>query len=252
MIGGFFSRRKKKDHEPILSGLKLDLHSHLIPGIDDGSKSFQESLEILRMMSELGYQKVITTPHVMADAYQNSTQTILEGLHALQDAVAIAGIDIEIQAAAEYYFDEELVSRLDKGDILTVNNEYLLFETSYFSKPLNFEELVFDMMAKGYKALLAHPERYRYISDPRDEFGRMKELGIYFQLDINSLGEYYGRQAKEHAQLLSDWGMIDFLGSDVHHKRQASFLKKVFANPSYHVLLQNNQILNDTLNYKGT
>ncbi len=247
MIRGLFSRRKKKDQEVILSGLKIDLHSHLIPGIDDGSRSLEESLDILRAMRDLGYEKVITTPHVMADAYQNSTRTILEGLQALREAVAAEDIEIEIEAAAEYYLDEELISRLERGDILTIAKEDLLFETSYFSKPLNFEEVVFEIQAKGYKPLLAHPERYRYISDPRDEFGRMKELGIYFQLDINSLGGYYGKQAKENAQLLSEWGMIEFLGSDVHRIKQVGFLKNVFADQRHDALLKNNQILNETL-----
>ncbi len=244
MIGSLFSRKKQ---EPILSSLEIDLHSHLIPSIDDGSKSLEESLEILRAMSALGYKKVITTPHVMADAYQNSTQTILEGLQLLQEGVVQAGIEMEIKAAAEYYLDEELYARLDQGDILTIEDEYLLFETSYFSKPLNFEEIVFEMQAKGYKALLAHPERYRYIQDPRYEFGQMKELGIYFQLDINSLGGYYGKEAKKNALLLSEWGMIDFLGSDVHHRKQVDFLKKVFVDPNYLKLLKSNKILNDTL-----
>ncbi len=244
MIGSLFSR---KQQEPLFLSPEIDLHSHLIPGIDDGSKNLEESLEILRMMSALGYKKVITTPHVMADAYQNSTQTILEGLQLLRQGALQAGIEMEIEAAAEYYFDEELVARLDKGDILTIEDEYLLFETSYFSKPLNFEEIIFEMQAKGYKVLLAHPERYRYIEDPRYEFGKMKELGIYFQLDINSLGGYYGREAKENALLLSEWGMIDFVGSDIHHKKQVDYLKKVFLDTNYTKLLKRNKILNDTL-----
>ncbi len=244
MIRSFFSR---KQQVPVSLSPEIDLHSHLIPGIDDGSKSLDESLEILQGMSALGYKKVITTPHVMADAYQNSTQTILEGLELLQKGVIKAGIEIEIRAAAEYYFDEELVARLDKGDILTIEDEYLLFETSYFSKPLNFEEIIFEIQAKGYKALLAHPERYRYIQDPRYEFEQMKKLGIYFQLDINSLGGHYGREAKRNALLLSDWGMIDFLGSDIHRKKQVDFLKEVFVDSNYLKLLKTNRILNDTL-----
>ena len=247
MIRRLFSRNKRQPLKELAPALKIDLHSHLIPGIDDGSKTMEESLEMLRAMQALGYEKMITTPHVMSDAYQNSTQTIVDGVRSLREAALADGIEIEIEAAAEYYLDEELITRLERGDILTINDEYLLFETSYISKPLNFEEIVYEIQAKGYKALLAHPERYRYIDDPQKEFGRMKELGIFFQLDINSLGGYYGRQAMKHALVLSESGTIDFLGSDIHRIRQVGFLEKVFADRKYHTLLQNNRIMNETL-----
>ncbi len=244
---GFFSWKKKQSHEKPTPVLKIDLHSHLIPGIDDGSRTIEESLEMLRAMQALGYEKVITTPHVMSDAYQNSTQTIVDGLQSLREASLADGITIEIEAAAEYYLDEELIRRLERGDILTLGDKYLLFETSYISKPLNFEEVVYEIQAKGYKALLAHPERYRYISDPQKEFGRMKELGIFLQLDINSLGGFYGREAMKHALILSESGIIDFLGSDVHRIKQVGFLEKVFADQKYRALLENNRIMNETL-----
>jgi tyrosine-protein phosphatase YwqE len=247
MIGKLFSWGKNKEEESLSVGPKIDMHSHLIPGIDDGSRSVEESLSLLRVMQELGYEKVITTPHVMADAYKNSTQTILDGLKVLRTAIRKERINIRIDAAAEYYMDEELIARLERGDILTIKGEYLLFETSYVSKPMSFEDIVFEIGAKGYKPLLAHPERYRYVSDPEKEYKRMKELGIYFQLDINSLGGYYGRQAKRLAEFLAEEGMIDFLGSDVHHKKQVAYLGRVFESKSYRNLLKNNQILNETL-----
>ena len=250
MITGFFSCRKKNDRkieEVQQSKLKIDLHSHLIPGIDDGARNMEESLEMLQAMSDLGYQKVITTPHVMADAYQNSSRKILDGLQLLREASAAKGIEIEIEAAAEYYMDEELLSRLEENDILTLGKEFLLFETSYYSKPLNFEEVVYEIQAKGYKALLAHPERYRYITNPHKEFERLKTLGIYFQLDINSLGGYYGNQAKEHADLLCDWEMVEFLGSDIHRRKQVDFLKKSCADPRYQRLLDSGKLLNTIL-----
>ena len=247
MIRRLFSRKKRQPLEEPAPALKIDLHSHLIPGIDDGSKNMEESLEMLRAMQALGYEKVITTPHVMSDAYQNSTQTIVDGLRSLREASLTEGIEIEIEAAAEYYLDEELIKRLDRGDILTIGNKYLLFETSYISKPLNFEEVAYEIQARGYKALLAHPERYRYVKNPQKEFERMKELGIFLQLDINSLGGFYGRQAMKHALVLSESGMIDFLGSDVHRIKQVGFLEKVFADQKYHTLLQNNRIMNETL-----
>ena len=247
MIGRLFAKKKRQPPETPASAPETDLHSHLIPGIDDGSKNMDESLEMLRAMQDLGYRRVITTPHVMSDAYQNSTRMIVNGLRLLREAALSEGIKIEIEAAAEYYMDEELIARLERKDILTIGGEYLLFETSYISKPLNFEEIVYEIQARGYKALLAHPERYRYITDPQKEFEEMKELGIFLQLDINSLGGYYGKQAKKHALVLSESGLIDFLGSDVHRIRQVGFLEKVFASPEYHTLLEKNTIRNDRL-----
>jgi tyrosine-protein phosphatase YwqE len=240
-----FWKKAEKSDAPVL---KTDLHSHLIPGIDDGSQSMEESLAILRAMADLGYKKVITTPHVMVDAYRNSTDTILNGLVLLKEAAASEGIDIELDAAAEYYMDEEFVRRLDANDILTIGDEgYLLFETSYVSKPMNFEEVVFEIGAKGYKPLFAHPERYRYITEPEKMFGRMKEMGVFFQLDINSLGGHYGRQAKKHAELLIEWGMVDFLGTDTHHKKQVAYLAEVFKGKSYRELWEKNEIKNALL-----
>jgi len=245
VIGRLFSRKRREEPVDPLPTLRIDLHSHILPGIDDGAKNIEKSLEMLRAMQELGYEKVITTPHVMADAYRNTTRTILEKLALLRQAAKQEGLEIEIEAAAEYYMDEELSARLEKDDILTIGGEYLLFETSYISKPLNFEEVVYEMQAKGYKALFAHPERYRYITDPQKEYSEIKKLGVLFQIDINSLGGQYGKQAQENAQLLSEWGLVDFLGSDAHGTRHIQFLKKVFADPKYHKLLKNNTILND-------
>ncbi|MEA3490836.1 MAG: CpsB/CapC family capsule biosynthesis tyrosine phosphatase [Campylobacterota bacterium] len=240
----FFKNKTTKDAVPLL---EVDLHSHLIPGIDDGSQNMEESLDILKSMSELGYKKVITTPHVMADTYRNSTETILDGLRSLREEVSKAGVDIEIEVAAEYYLDEELTERLKNDDILTIGDGYLLFETSYVSKPMNFEETVFEIGTKGYKPLLAHPERYRYITDPKEMYSQMRDLGIFFQLDINSLGGHYGKQAFELAKFLTESGMIDFIGSDIHHKKQVSYLKEVFRSKYYLEVWKKSEIKNNFL-----
>jgi len=237
----FLFGKKNIQKVPIL---RNDLHSHLIPGIDDGSQSIEDTLEILHMMSNLGYKKIITTPHIMADTYRNSTKCILDGLATLREAIFYANIDIKIDVAAEYYLDELFLERLNNGDILTLGGGYLLFETSYISKPINFEEIIFKMTMKGYKPLLAHPERYRYISHPKKIYSRMKELNIYFQLDINSLGGYYGKDALRLAKLLSRWGMIDFLGSDIHYKKQVLYLESVFKSREYQNIWINNNIKN--------
>ena len=244
MIFPFFKKQKEKKRGPVL---KVDLHSHFIPGIDDGSQSMAESLLLLRRMEALGYEKVITTPHIMVDVYRNTPKIIKDGLVSLREAAKEEGIQLKIEAAAEYYLDEGFYDHLHSGEVMSIKNKYLLFETSYASKPLQLEEMIFEILATGYIPIMAHPERYRYIKDPIKEYSRFKELGVLFQLDLNSLGGHYGKDAKKKAEILSEKGMIDFLGSDVHHPKQTQFLGDVFKSEEYANVWENNTILNHTL-----
>lgn len=241
----FFSKRGKDIDSSI--SLDIDIHSHLIPAVDDGSQSLEESIEIIQIMSDLGYKKMIITPHVMADSYRNSTETLLDGLERLKEAIKVAKINMILEVAAEYYLDELFIERLQSDDLLTIGDGYLLFETSYIFKPMNFEKIIFDMHVKGYKPILAHPERYRYITQAKEEYMHLKELGLYFQLDINSLGGFYGKRAKERAKLLIKLGVIDFLGSDIHHRKQAFALKKVLKSREYKSIWNMNKIKNNRL-----
>ena len=244
MIFSFFKKKKEESTAP---RLKVDLHSHLIPGIDDGSQSMDESLSLLKGMEALGYEKVITTPHIMADAYRNTPKIITDGLKSLRKAARKEGLTIKIEAAAEYYLDDGFDDLLQKSKILTAKGGYLLFETSYFAKPMQLEETIFAITSSGYKPLMAHPERYRYVKDSRKEYSRFKELGVLFQVNLNSFTGHYGRDAKQKADFLSKEGMIDFLGSDVHHKKQVNTLSDVFMSDAYRDVFTNNTILNDTL-----
>jgi len=244
MIFSFFKKKKEERNTP---SLKVDLHSHLIPGIDDGSQSMEESLLILKGMEALGYLKVITTPHIMLDVYRNTPQIITDGLKSLREAAKKEGLTIEIEAAAEYYLDDGFESLLQQGKILTVKEEYLLFETSYFAKPIQLEEMIFMISSSGYKPLMAHPERYRYVKDPLKEYGRFKEFGVLFQVDLNSFGGHYGRDAKEKVNFLSKEGMIDFLGSDIHNIKQVDTLSDIFMLDTYKDIFKHNKILNADL-----
>jgi len=242
MIFSFF----KNKHKEITSQLKVDIHSHIIPAIDDGSQCMDESLTLLRGMEALGYKKIITTPHIMSDAYQNTPESINSGLKALRNAAVNDGITMKIEAAAEYYLDDHFYELIKKGELLTLKDNYLLFETSYFSKPLQLEEMIFSITSSGYIPVMAHPERYRYIKDPLLEYKRFLELGVVFQVNLNSFVGHYGRKARELAFFLSEHSMISFLGSDIHHKKQVDTLKDVFISKEYKSILKNNTILNNT------
>jgi len=236
----------KNNNNQIISQLKVDIHSHLIPAIDDGSQSMEESLMLLKGMEALGYQKIITTPHIMSDAYQNTPKNIIKGLKTLRYAAFNDGINLRIEAAAEYYLDDHFYQLIKKGELLTLKDNYLLFETSYFSKPLQLEEMIFSITSSGYIPVMAHPERYRYIKDPLLEYKRFLELGVVFQVNLNSFAGHYGRKAKELAFFLSENSMISFLGSDIHHKKQVDTLKDIFISKEYKNILKNNTILNNT------
>jgi len=240
----FLKSSKAKVEAPTL---KVDLHSHLIPGIDDGSQSMEESLTLLQGIEALGYEKVITTPHIMLDAYRNTPEIIHNGLASLRKAAEEVDIKVEIDAAAEYYLDDGFYALLEKGDMLTIKDKYLLFETSYVSKPIQLEEMIFEIGAAGYQPLMAHPERYRYIKNPLKEYSRLKDLGVMFQVNLNSFGGHYGKSAKVLVEVLSEAGMIDFLGSDIHHKKQVKTLESVLQSDEYREIFIHNTILNETL-----
>jgi tyrosine-protein phosphatase YwqE len=241
----FFKTKKPVKNVP---SLKVDVHSHLIPGIDDGSRNMEESLSLLRGMKDLGYDKIITTPHIMKDSYCNTAEIIRNGLAELRVAAKEKGIDIMIEAAAEYYLDDGFLDHLERGDMMTLEGKYILFETSYFAKPLQLEEMIFEISAAGYIPVMAHPERYRYIKDPAREYDRFQELGVHLQVNLNSLGGYYGKSAKKLAEYLSRSGMISFLGSDVHGKKQIEFLSDMLKSEVYAEIYTNNTILNNTFN----
>ena len=255
MIARFFTKRfasgAKKEQKDIETEFKLpittDIHSHILPGLDDGAANPDKSLEMLKRMAELGYERMVATPHVMVDGYKNSTSHILSSIERLRDSAAAFSIGIELDTAAEYYMDEELSRRLESGDILTIGAEYLLFETSFFCEPLNLHEMIYEITMRGYRPLMAHPERYRYINDIQDFYGRLREAGVSFQVNINSFGGYYGSDAKEKAYYLSENGMVDFLGSDIHGTGQIDYMSDILSKGVLESVISKNKILNDTL-----
>ncbi len=213
------------------SKLEVDIHSHLIPGIDDGVNSLEDSLEIIRFFERAGYKKIITTPHIKSLKYPNQPADIRNGLLSLQEAVKQEEINISIEAAAEYYIDETFLSLIvSKDEVLTFGDNYLLMETSFYSKPVNMEEIIFESKAAGYQPVLAHPERYQYLENDLSWLKSIKEYGILFQVTLTSLEGYYGHAPKELAQKLINERMVDFLGSDIHRPGQIELNKKALRN----------------------
>lgn len=253
IFGSLFGGKQKSTGKTSgFSDLVVDLHSHLIPGIDDGSPDMETSLSMVRGLHELGYRKMITTPHIMADGFPNTPEIILGGLDKLREAVAAAGIEVELEAAAEYYLDEIFAEQLENEPLLTFGGEekYLLFETSYISRPLSLNDTVFRLLTMGYKPVMAHPERYQYhwSEDGLEEIRILRNRGIMMQVNF---GSFAGRQGKKAASLARDMakeGLIDFVGSDLHRPRQVETVKKAMAeNKLLRHLVESGSLLNSKL-----
>lgn len=206
----------------------IDIHSHLLSNLDDGVQSLEEAEKIILRFQKLGYKKLITTPHVMSDSYRNSNQSILEKCTELQNWLTSKSIAVEIQAAAEYYLDEDLMRKLESDEpILTFGNRYLLFETNFMTEPMNLKEFIFLATTKGYKPVLAHPERYIYLQTNFDKLEDILNRGVLFQINISSISGYYSKAAKKIVQKLIDRGWVHLLGSDCHNEQHIQLLEKI-------------------------
>ncbi len=222
-----------KDPNISFEQLKTDMHSHVLPGLDDGSESVEQSLEMIAKLMELGYQKLIMTPHIMGDFYKNTPTTINEKLTILQVALKQKNWQIELACAAEYYLDEWFLEKIEAEPLLTFGDNYVLFETSYINEPFNFKEAVFKLKAKGYKPVLAHPERYTYLYGRFEDLVQIYESGVLLQVNINAISGYYGPGAKRVAEKLIDQQIVHFLGTDAHHSRHLATTAKTQTLPYY-------------------
>lgn len=228
--------------------LQVDIHSHLIPGIDDGADTVETSLALIRRLQGLGYKRLITTPHVMSDMYPNTREDILNGLEKLRQALTASDLDIQVDAAAEYYMDEHFEDIIRNEDMLTLPGNRVLVEMSFVSEPPNLFHYIFKMQTKGYKPILAHPERYIFLKKNFNQYQRLKEYGCEFQLNILSLTGYYGKPTQELALKLLKNKMIDYLGTDLHHERHAERLEQVFEDRRVLELISDEEaFLNHTL-----
>jgi tyrosine-protein phosphatase YwqE len=225
----------------------VDIHSHLIPSIDDGAKDMERAIALILELKEMGYHKLITTPHV-SDMFPNSSEKILDGYTVLQMELKKREIEIEIEVAAEYYADETFEALLSKRDLLTFGDKkYLLFELSYFTPHSDLDTLIQDIKLAGYTPVLAHPERYLYLHDSIDEYLHLKSLGVLFQINLNSIANYYSEEVTKMVKQLIIYGLVDLIGSDTHHKRHTKYLKESFSLSLYKKIFKHNTILNDTL-----
>lgn len=203
------------------SFLSVDIHNHVLPGIDDGATDVQTSLQLINELHNLGFQKVIATPHILADLYPNSPLTIREAFETTGITASSLGY------AAEYMLDDQFEQKIAEGKLLTMGDKYILIEMSYLAETRNVWEIIFQLGIHGYKPILAHPERYNYYHTQFDIYKRFKNTGCLLQLNLLSVTGYYGPGVKKVAEKLLKEGLVDLAATDLHHERHLGALQKM-------------------------
>lgn len=225
----FFSLRKKPVLKELIPTGYIDIHSHVLPGIDDGADTVSTSATLLQSMQDLGMQQIIATPHTLPNVWENTSETILESYTHLQKEAAAITKGVQLRASSEYFLDAHFMeTTLAQDDILPLKGKKVLVELSYMNPPINLKEILFAIQVKGYDPVLAHPERYLYYHNDFDKYEELKNAGCSFQLNLLSTVGHYGGPVAAVADELLKSGLIDYTGSDIHHKHHIkSFDKKL-------------------------
>lgn len=246
-----FSIFKKKQSDTVdLSALGADMHSHVLPGIDDGSPDTNVSAELIGGLKDLGYQQLITTPHINWDVYKNTPETIEASHNQLRMSLNDSS-QLPVRYAAEYYMDDYFDDLLRKGvPLLPIHKNWVLVEFSFLVMPMDIKDKIFELQIKGYQPVLAHPERYTYLAGKKDFYDKMKSAGCLFQVNLLSFTKYYGKVQNELAAYLLKKNYIDLLGTDLHHVRHLEALRNApILNTVSKQLLDTGKLLNPTISF---
>jgi protein-tyrosine phosphatase len=243
-----FRSSKTEEVTPLdLAWMAVDMHSHLIPGIDDGSRSIEESVALIKRMEGYGLKKLIITPHVMTEFFKNTPEIIHSGLDELKLAIKNENINIELEAAAEYYLDEMFLEKITgEQKLLTFGNNHVLVETGFMSKPSMLLESFFQLEMAGYRPVLAHPERYLYLHHDAELLEAMIDRNMNFQLNLLSITGYYSKPVKKFAEKLIDEGLVKLVGTDCHNERYLDYMERLTEEKYFHKL-QALDLLNKSL-----
>lgn len=220
--------KQKPTLQSIITKDFIDIHSHLLPGIDDGSKSMDETQSLITQLQAIGFKEFITTPHIYTNVWDNTESIISKKCTEVTQHFQDISKPVPLTAAAEYMLDSHFLHRLEHEKMLPLKNQYLLIEMSYLNAPIQLYDLIFQIQLAGYTPVLAHPERYGFYHHNFKEYQQLKKTGCLFQMNLLSAVGYYGKNVMLCADKLLANNLIDFVGSDVHHQKHIdSFSKRI-------------------------
>jgi|SRR5690554_129514 len=211
-----FKKNKIKLKEIIPEGF-IDIHSHVLYGLDDGAKTLEETKDLLNSLKSFGFEQFIATPHTTPLVWENTKEGILEQYEKV--LLETKSIPKNLRVASEYLMDESFLKRLEHERLLTLKDDYVLVEMSYINPPIQLYEIIMQLASQGYIPVLAHPERYNFYKNDFGSFKQLKKAGCLFQMNLLSVTGYYGSGITEVADYLLKQNMYDFVGSDVHHQK---------------------------------
>ncbi len=236
---------KKRYLIDLLSGF-VDIHNHILPGIDDGARTVKDSISLIKAFSEFGVNNFVCTPHIMHNYYENTPETIQASFKLLKKEMANRGIlDVSVDIAAEHMIDDNFEEILIQDQVMPLRKHHLLVEMSFLQRPLNFDMAIKKIVSQNYFPILAHPERYMFFHDNFERYHSLKKQNVLFQINLLSLSGYYGNPVKNTAIKLLDKGLADYLGSDVHNMRQIQALKNCLL--PHRVLKKANTLIVNTI-----
>ncbi len=246
-IFDFFGSKKETEKRLFYN---TEVHCHILPGIDDGSPDVATSVSLVKQMKAWGIERIVTTSHVTESTFENTPATITEAYNRLKEALDSEGIEMPIHTSAEYRMDENFLTQLGNAALLPFPENYLLIENSFYQPYWEIKELIFDLQLKGYTPILAHPERYMYYHKTPNIYNELHDQGCLFQVNLLSLSGYYSGVVKNMAWKLLEQGMVDFIGSDLHHMSHVSNINDYIGSKEYRKLAEKaSAILNDKLQF---
>jgi tyrosine-protein phosphatase YwqE len=232
----FFRKREAALPAQLLAFMETDMHSHLLPGIDDGVQDTATAVQFITQLQQMGIKKIITTPHIIMDRYPNSRETMSEPYREVSGELSASNIPVSFHHAAEYYMDEQFMPLLEKP-LLTFSGNMVLVEISFMSAPPQLHQWLFDIQAAGYQPVLAHPERYGYYHRNFEVYRQLKQQGCLLQVNLLSLTGYYGRHVQQAAEKLMAAGLVDLTGTDLHHEKHLDAIVGIGRNKKLRKML---------------
>ena len=228
MFNLFF--KKKHLLKDLIPKNYIDIHNHVLPGLDDGAKNLISSVGLVLEMKEIGFAKIIATPHTYPGLYENTNTSIENSFKKLKQKI---NGKIDISFASEYMIDKSLIKKAEEKSLLTIKNNYVLLEMSFISPPNNLYDVLFEIQVNGYVPIIAHPERYRFFFDRFNEYEKLKNIGCKFQINMLSLTGYYGKDIINISDKLIGADFVDYIGSDIHNMRHINLIRATGKSGSF-------------------